>query len=97
VAFTGDIERHRSEISEVWGGPLCVVEFERTLTDLTRIQTEIGDGSELGLHLLSSSVAETRNRVEATVVLAGAADQAALDARYGPGTVVLESALQPAD
>ena len=96
VAVTGDVERHRSEISEVWGGPLCVVEFERTHAELSRIQTELGDGSELGLHLLSSSVADTRNRVEARVVLADAADQAALDARYGAGTVVLESALTPA-
>lgn len=97
AAFTGDLERHRAEISEVWGGPLCVVELERTLAELERIQRELHDWAttELGLHFLSWSPAESRNRVEATVVLAGEDDQAALDERYGPGTVVLESALVP--
>ncbi len=97
VAVTGDVERHRADLEEIWGGPLCVVAFEHTLADLQRIQAELGDGSGAGLHLLSSSVAVTRNRVEAMVVLAAEEDQAAMDARYGPGTVVLESALQPAD
>jgi hypothetical protein len=31
VGFTGDLDRYVAQIRETWGGPLCVVEFERTL------------------------------------------------------------------
>ncbi len=43
AAFTGDIERHRQELSRLWGGPLCVVRYDRTDGELRRIQTELTD------------------------------------------------------
>jgi hypothetical protein len=44
VAFTGDLERHTAQIRERWGGPLCVVQYERTYAELRRIQRELGTG-----------------------------------------------------
>jgi hypothetical protein len=34
VAFTGDLDRHRAELAEIWGGPLCVSTGTRRLADL---------------------------------------------------------------
>jgi hypothetical protein len=94
AAFTGDLERHRAELAEIWGGPLCMVEHEHTLAQLTTIQEELGAQAQ-ALRLLSSGTDEVRNRVLVDVVFADADEQAKMDAKYGKGTVVLSSALRP--
>jgi hypothetical protein len=98
VAFTGDIDRHEAELRAVWGGPLCVVQFERTYRELLSIQQELSDGAAaaLELQLLWSDTSELTNRVEIGVVLSGAEEEAALEATYGKGTVYVISALRPA-
>jgi hypothetical protein len=97
VAFTGDLDRHIAQIRERWGGPLCVVEFERTFHELRRIQdgfaADIGD--ELGLQTTWSSGDVTRNRVEIGVVVASEEARRAVDERYGEGAVLLVPALTP--
>ncbi|MEX2406001.1 MAG: hypothetical protein WD834_01580 [Actinomycetota bacterium] len=97
VAFTGDVERHVTQIRETWGGPLCVVEFERTYHELRRIQdgfaADIGD--ESGLQTTWSSGDVTRNRVEIGVVVATEEARRAVDERYGEGAVLLVPALMP--
>ena len=93
AAFTGDLERHRAELEELWGGPLCMVEHEHTLEELTRIQSELTAQAK-GLRLLSSGTDEVRNRVLVDVVFADADAQAKMDEKYGKGTVVLSSALR---
>lgn len=97
AAFTGDLERHTAEIAQLWGGPLCVVQHERTYDELRRIQRELGEGAaaELGLEPTWSSVDIQTNVVELGVIVAGAAARAAVEARYGEGTVVLRPALVP--
>lgn len=97
VAFTGDLERHTAQIRERWGGPLCVVQHERTYAELRRIQQELGDGaaSELGLEMTWSSVDIQGNVVELGVVVADEAARAAVDARYGVGSVELQPHLEP--
>jgi hypothetical protein len=30
IAFTGDLERHRTELEAIWGGPLCVSQLPHT-------------------------------------------------------------------
>jgi len=97
AAFTGDIERHRQELSRLWGGPLCVVRYDRTDGELRRIQTELTDhgADELGFTLLFSESDIVRNRVEIGVVVADDRLREAIDARYGPGTVLLVPARQP--
>jgi len=97
VAFTGDLDRHTAQIRRTWGGPLCVVEFERTFHELRRIQdgfaADIGD--QLGLQTTWSSGDVTRNRVEIGVVVATEEARRAVDERYGEGAVLLVPALTP--
>jgi hypothetical protein len=52
VAFTGDLDRHETELREHWGGGLCLVLHERTLAKLREIQEEVGVflSQELGRH-----------------------------------------------
>jgi hypothetical protein len=96
VAVTGDIDRHEAELRAVWGGPLCVVQFERTYRELLSIQQELSDGAAaaMGLQLLWSDTSELTNQVEIGVVLSGAEEEAALEATYGKDTVHVVSALR---
>jgi hypothetical protein len=95
VAFTGDLERHCAELAELWGGPLCLVQHTRSLAQLEEIQSALTtEAKQLGM--LSASTDEVGNRVVVDVTLAEAADQAAMDERYGKGAVRLTSALRPA-
>ena len=96
AAFTGDVERHRTELAETWGGPLCVVEHAHTLAELTQIQTALLAEAK-PLRMLSSSTDEVRNRVVVDVIVADAEAQSAMDARYGKDTVRLFSALRRVD
>jgi hypothetical protein len=96
VAYTGDIERHRDQLGAIWNGPLCIIQRPRSLAFLLQIQQELPSaGQELGLRNLSSEVDPLRDRVEATVLVAGAGPQGALDRRFGPGVVVLTGELAP--
>jgi hypothetical protein len=96
LAFTGDLERHDVEARREWGGPLCLWQFERTFDELRRIQRDLeATARELGLRLLSTSDAVYRNQVELGVVLADDAALREIEERYGPGAVVVDSALEP--
>jgi len=100
AAFTGELERHTRGIREVWGGPLCVIEQQRTYADLRRIQRELGDGgaaTELGLQTTWSGVDIQENVFELGVVVADARAEQAVEERYGEGVVVLRPALVPVD
>jgi hypothetical protein len=91
VAFTGDLDSHRGPLREVWGGPLCLVQHTRTLAELRAVQDELFEGAaaELGLQPLHASADEVDNVVELGVVAVDDEQQAAVDARYGAGTVRL--------
>lgn len=95
VAFTGDLERHEAELEQTWGGPLCVVAFERSLAELEEITAEVAE--LLGDRLLQYGPDEVENRVMAHVVAVEPGDQEALDERFGEGVVHLTGALRPAD
>ena len=41
AAFTGDLGRHRQELEQVWGGPLCVVRFDHSQDELLHIQNQL--------------------------------------------------------
>jgi len=100
VAFTGDLERHEAEIREVWGGPLCLQEHERSFAELRRIQRELGTegvAAELGLQTTWSDIDVVDNTVVLGVVVGGADAEATLAERYGEGTVELFPALVPVD
>lgn len=97
LAFTGDLERHEGEIRQSWGGPLCVVEHERTFRRIRHIQKELHDlvAQELDLDILWSDASEYRNVVEIGVVVIVVATQQEIDERYGEGTVEITAQLQP--
>ncbi|MGH2572212.1 MAG: hypothetical protein ACRDGU_01775 [Actinomycetota bacterium] len=99
AAFTGDIGRHQEQLAEVWGGPLCVVRYERTESELLRIQDELTatGPEEFGIEVLFSGVDVVRNRVEVGVVVLDEETRTAIDDRYGEGTVRVSVALQPVD
>jgi hypothetical protein len=100
LAFTGDLDRHESEIQETWGGPLCVWQLDYTLDDLLDIQSELGSketAQELGYEMLWSSTSENGNYVEIGVLLATDELRQAIAERYGEGTVVVHSALVPVE
>lgn len=100
AAFTGELDRHETELREVWGGPLCVVARERTEAELRRVSDELLEErvrAELGLDdVLSSSTDVVRGVVQLGVVVAEPAVQDRLDRRYGAGVVELLPALTPA-
>lgn len=97
AAFTGDLESHETRLREIWGGPLCVTQHERTQEELQRIQRELSGqvGESLGLQATWSSGNVIRNRVEVGVVVATEAAIAAVEERYGAGAVLLVPALEP--
>jgi hypothetical protein len=96
VAFTGDPSRFDDDIRAVWGGPLCLVSFDRTHRELARVQRALeGDADSMGFELLWSSVDVTDNEVELGVVVIGPGTEAELADAYGEGTVRLVPALQP--
>lgn len=97
AAFTGDLERHELDLRELWGGPLCVTQHERTQAELNRIQEELGGevGESLGLQTTWSSGNVVDNLVEVGVVVAGDEVVAAVEEGYGAGAVLLVPALEP--
>ncbi|MBI4259884.1 MAG: hypothetical protein HY658_04900 [Actinobacteria bacterium] len=97
AAFTRDLDQHRAELERLWGGPLCMVEHERSQSELSRIQRELTDGaeSEFGLLVLWSSTDVVHNQVELGVAIVTDEQRQAVEDRYGEGVVVIWSALQP--
>ena len=95
-AFTGNLEQHTAELRAEWGGALCVSKHEHTAAELQGIRTQAeATLTERGLTLLFSDADEVRGVVSLEVVFFEADDQAALDAKYGAGVVVLSAALRP--
>lgn len=97
VAFTDDPQRHEPELREVWGGPLCLTENERSYREVRAIQRELTDIAEreFGLRLLWSDTDETRGTVGIGVVVIDEETRAKLDERYGEGVIKVDAALRP--
>ena len=97
VAFTGDLERHQTELRPLWGGRLCVARQLRSYQQLLRIQKELHGavGAELGLRVLSTGIREDANAVSLEVVVLDERVTQALDARYGKGAVQATAKLIP--
>jgi hypothetical protein len=97
AAFTGKLEGHKADLRELWGGPVCVTQHERTQAELDRIQEELGGevGASLGFQVTWSAGNVVDNRVEVGVVVAGEEVVAAVAERYGAGAVLLMPALEP--
>ncbi len=89
VAVTSDPQAVEAELRRTWGGPLCVSKVQHTERELQQIQSQLA--SQPGLLYSSTS----NDRVEATVISDDGTLQQRLDQTFGPGTVVVTSALQP--
>ncbi len=89
VAFTEDPVSPENDLRAVWGGPLCIVQFDRTEQELRRIQDALSSPGidDFGLRVLWSSTDVMRNQVEIGVVTSNDEALAALDAAFGPGAV----------
>ena len=97
AAFTGDLARHEAELRRLWGGRLCVTRLQRSLKELGRIHDEVTGGlaKRLGLQVVTSSIDQVANRVDAKVVVLTDEAKAAIDRRYGAGMVESSAALVP--
>jgi hypothetical protein len=97
VAFTGDLDAHRTQLRALWGGPFCVLHHDRSMAALQQIQAELNGavGRDLGLQERSASIDEVNNDIRFDVLVATPAAQAALDRRYGDGLIHLHGLLTP--
>jgi hypothetical protein len=96
VTFTGDLDRHETELREHWGGSLCLAKRAHALAKLDKIKDELtGNAGGLGLKVLMADADDVTNVVRLEVVWFTPEDQEALDARYGKGVVVLTAVLRP--
>jgi hypothetical protein len=105
VRFARDASRHEAELRKAFRGNLCVTQGGRSNAELTTIQSELFAKSGPLLDaagkplprpgVLSGSVSESQGVLELQVVLDTGELQRSLEARYGAGTVDVQSALQP--
>jgi hypothetical protein len=91
--FTGDLERHRAELAQIWGGPICVSQTDISHAERQRIQQALIDDREL--HAFGAFSDETSGVVTANVVLATSELQHKVDAEFGAGRVKLVGELKP--
>ncbi|HEX7131464.1 MAG TPA: hypothetical protein VF228_02770 [Iamia sp.] len=98
AAFTGDVDRHRAELEELWGGPLCVVQLDHTLAALQEAQARTDGGpltvAGLELEIIESEVDEIGNQVEIRMTYAPAGAEEALEDHLGV-PVRVEAPLRP--
>jgi hypothetical protein len=98
VAFIDMLARHESELRKLWEGPLCLVQFDRTLDELQTIQSELDRKlAKLGYGSTFSDISVTENTVTFGVVFATDELREELDERFGSGVVEVQSALTPVD
>lgn len=93
LAFTGDLAEREQWIREVWGGPLCLSQAERTLQELFDIQRRVHEDLP---DVFTSGVDETRNVVTVTVMVVTPELQREVEQRYGEA-VVLDGWLKPVE
>lgn len=91
LRFTGDLPRHEAEVRARWGGALCLMEADRPVQELERIQQELVEE----LQPLSAGMDVVQGTVGITLPVPDPALQASLDERYGEGTVVVSGILRP--
>ncbi len=69
AAFTDDLAGAEAMLAEHWGGPLCVVRYERSIFELTEIQEDLfAFIGGLGVQLVSMGVNEAEGVVTLKVV-----------------------------
>lgn len=94
VRVTRDVKGAETAMRTMWAGALCVSKAKHTHRELLRIQDEVTKSA--GRRLLEAGSGD--DRVDLMVILdEGGALQRGFDAKYGKGSVRVNSALRPAD
>jgi len=98
--FTGDLARHETELRSVWPGALCVASAATTSAEIEALAQKISadeyDADSLDPLLRQSAVVDySRGTIRVVVAVATPALQAAFDAKYGVGVVVVSGVLRP--
>jgi hypothetical protein len=96
LSFTGDLDRHRAELRQLWGGPLCVTQGNRTIDSLEHVARRMrGAAPTAPTPVVSVAVDEERGAIR----LVGLLDLAELDGwihdHAAGAPVVVESVLRP--
>ena len=89
VAVTGDTAVAEARLREIWGGALCVSSARFTEAELQHVRDEVT--STPGALMLGYG----HDRVDLELIHDDGSLQRELDDRYGPGLVVVSSALRP--
>ena len=98
--FTGDLARHETDLRAIWPGALCVAASTMASAKLEALAAKISQDEQsagsLDPVMRSSGIVDyTRDAIRVSVPVASPSIQAAFDAKYGPGLVVVEGALKP--
>ncbi len=91
LAFTGSLARHRREVREHWGGPLCLVRREHSRAELDAIRDDVV--TQVGEGVLSSYLDESEGIVGVEAIVVDDETKAWVDERYGSGLVRFEEGL----
>lgn len=89
VLVLHDVTGAEDALRHIWGGALCVSQVHHTQRDLSSIQTEISNTN--GMLTLYAA----RGHVRLHVIYDDGTLQDTFDNSYGPGAVVVTSALRP--
>lgn len=99
VAFTGDLERHRAELRQVWGGGLCVVRKPVDANTLDawrqRMEVELEAGHLAGDHVLEMGADPDDGTIHVGVWWAPPGTAERLSARYRI-PITVDRVLKPA-
>ncbi|WP_150461291.1 hypothetical protein [Nesterenkonia ebinurensis] len=92
VQVTEDPQGAYNTLREQWGGMLCISEATFTEDELNSLQEELEVPGANSL-----SVDTTSNQLSVQVLYDDGTLQSQIDEHYGPGVVVINSAMQPQD
>lgn len=95
VPFTGDLDRHRAEITELYDGPVCVEPVERSSREMHALFEQVkADLGERGLQMLHGSPGAGQGYVEVFLVAVTPEEKTELEKQYD-GLLRVDSFLQP--
>lgn len=95
VPFTGDLDRHRTAIAELYDGPVCVERVARSDREMHALFERVqADLETRGLQMMGGSPGSGRGQVEVSLVAITPDQRAELEAAYD-GLLRVDSFLRP--
>lgn len=94
IRFTGDHDRHETQIREIWGGALCVADAGYTRAEMEDIERQVvAEVEGAGM----SAVHDAHGKVLVSVGVVPQGLQAELDERFGEGVVLVTGSFRPVE